>query len=260
MDCTSFKRVLMAFVDDALSIGEHLEVMHHLERCGPCRQLLEAQRAFKEALREKLGLEEAPGELRRAIFKRLAREEGLRGWFLLHRRALFSGAAAALILLFLGGGVYSHFFGAPQELIHQAVTAHSVYYQGEAPLETSSSDLASLASWFKARLPFDVYLPSFRHKNWRLLGARLCLLMGKRNAHLFYRINGRKASLFIMEGKVSPLPAAGGWEKGGLRFHSYNDDSYWVIIWEKSGSIYTLVLDRSGEAEELKTVLAMVSP
>lgn len=260
MDCASVKKLLMAFVDDALSVREHLDVIHHLEKCGPCRRLMEAQRAFKQAIKDKLGLEKAPGELRRTILKRLAREEGLWGWLLFHRRAFLSGVAVALIVLFLGGAVYSHFFGAPRELIRQAITVHNAYYQGEPPMELASSDQARLASWFKARLPFDFYFPSFKDKNSRLLGARLCLLMGQRNAHLFYRLNGRKASLFVMGKKDSLLPAAGGWEKGGLRMHSYYDEGYWVIIWEKAGCIYTLVLESSGGREELRRVLAMVSP
>ena len=61
MDCNEVADNLQLLVDDELPEETIQEIRTHLENCGGCIQKFEAEKAFKEVLREKICKKCAPG-------------------------------------------------------------------------------------------------------------------------------------------------------------------------------------------------------
>lgn len=111
--------------------------------------------------------------------------------------------------------------------------------QGRAELETTEAE--QVARWFSERLHFPVRVPTLRDGS--LEGARLCFLLGGRIALLFYEVEERPLSLFVLEGGTVDLSGAQFEEHGGKRLCRASRSGYQLVVWEDAGLVYAMVSD-----------------
>jgi anti-sigma factor RsiW len=89
-----------------------------------------------------------------------------------------------------------------EEIAQALVADHIHYLQEPDALEIASADPTTIAEWFHERVPFPVQIPHLN--NGRLLGGRLCTLLGRKAALVLYERGGKRLSLFTLGADAVP--------------------------------------------------------
>jgi len=179
---------LTGYVDGELPPDEAARVTEHLRACASCREQVEAERSLRERLRGLPAAEPRAGferELRARL--RAARPSPFR--FLL---PLAAALVMGLIWAARGPGVvawelsrdHDHCFGSER-----------------LPAEVFTSDAAAAVARLWSAGPLRVALPDAVGE-LELVGGRRCPLADRRVVHLFYAVDKRRVSVFLLPGAV----------------------------------------------------------
>ena len=97
-----------------------------------------------------------------------------------------------------------------------------------------ASETATVANWLGRYVPFAVHMPVLPHA--QLEGGRLCFLQGQRGVVLWYRVDGRLVSYYIMPRTAHDhaVPALSS-------FHQGAEAGYRVVAWRQDGLLHALV-------------------
>ncbi len=224
----------------------------HLAQCDSCEEIFRDEREFLDWLRPRLPMERTPGELRERIVRGASERVGLRERDASmpaaapRRRAAIAvvAVAAASILLF----VISQNETPPGafELETALVEDHIRYLPAAGRAEFPSSNATSVSSWFSDKLHFPVRAPVLSRGS--LIGSRLCFLMGQRVALLFYEVEERPLSLFVLDGASVDLSQARFEDYEGKPLRRSSRSGYQVMLWQDRGLVYAMVSELSAEA------------
>jgi anti-sigma factor RsiW len=175
-----------AYVDGVLPAESRAEVEAHLAACPACRE----QEAFERGLRERMRALPAL-ELPTALEARVRRE--------LRRRPVPAAVrwlplAAGLVLALLWGR------GAAPFVAWELARDH-VHCFGREKLhaEVWTSDAGELAEWYRQH-GTDVPLIPSAGGGVELVGGRICPLLDRKVAHLYYAGEKRHLSVFVVPG------------------------------------------------------------
>jgi anti-sigma factor RsiW len=126
-----------------------------------------------------------------------------------------------------------------------AVHAHRQHLQGNLALDVRSDSQQMLNEWFKAKslpleLPASPAAPG-EERPYRLQGARLVKVAGKRAAFIAYQMQTGPVSLIVTPDSVAA--ASGGVTEDFKRvsFHYRTVAGYKVVTWSLHGQTYALV-------------------
>lgn len=174
-----------AFVDGELEPDVRGRIETHLAGCSTCSE----QAAFERALRRRLQalpVPEAPPGLEPAVRRRLraARRVPL-------VRVLLP-LAAALVAAFLWGRA-----GTAALALQLSRDHGHCYGLAHLPAEVLASRIESVDAWFAQRGRRLPPLPS-AGAGFELVGARLCPLIDRKVAHLYYTDERRRLSVFVI--------------------------------------------------------------
>lgn len=97
MTCVEARRYLDPFHDNELEMERNLEVLKHLNLCAECASIFDAERAAREAMRERWRAEGAPPGLRARCREAIASRS--RGWIAASAAAAASLAVALALLV-----------------------------------------------------------------------------------------------------------------------------------------------------------------
>ena len=224
MDCERLRPLIPAYADGELGVAEGLEIEAHLSRCRTCQALYEAQRGFRELIRDRAPRAKAPPELKGRIIRDM---KGLGG-----RR--FS-PLWALPLIAIIAFIYLSFMRTPG-VIRELVAQHAFYSQLARPAELSSSEAAQVAFWLKSNLPAfsRVAVPDLKHVGIQLLGGRLSQISERPLAYVLYQKDGALISLFA-------LPKEGVFPSRGRDYYRREYKGFRVLLWDVGGMTYGLV-------------------
>jgi anti-sigma factor RsiW len=178
------------YVDGALAPAERVEMEAHLASCANCRTQAETERALRARLLS-LPHPEFPPALESTVRARLVyAPRQPRAW-----RVLLP-LAAALVLAFLWVR------GAPGLVATQLAWDHGhCFGKAKLPAKVWSSDPAVIERWFADRGTAVPRAPE-SVAGLTLVGARYCLLMDRRVAHIYYADRERRLSLHVVPGPV----------------------------------------------------------
>ena len=181
---------ITGYVDGALAPAERAQVEAHLHTCPSCRAQADAERALRARL---LGLPhpDFPVPLESSVRARLVHApQPRRPW-----RVLLPLAAALVLALFWVRGM-------PGLIASELAWDHGHCFGKEKlPAKVWSGDPAVIERWFGdqgtqvPRAPESV-------AGMTLVGARYCLLMDRRVAHLYYADTEHRLSLHVVPGPV----------------------------------------------------------
>lgn len=253
MTCQDTLPLLRDLVDRELGADEARQVGEHCVACRDCGGRLEAERDLKRAVRERFRPGPAPAGLAGAIARRVREEAGRPGpWGSWWSMRPVRYAAVAAVLVAAAVGVRGLLVPSPVEdrpasaMASELVDDHIRYAAVQAPTEVATTDPAEAERWFAPRLGTAVPLPRFERQGMRLLGGRLCYVLDRRVALLFYEWDGRRDSLFVMDpAGLSAAPAPE--DPFSVARAVETVKGYRVACWTKAGRMYALVSDRTPE-------------
>jgi anti-sigma factor RsiW len=191
---------LSAYIDGALRRDEELSLRFHLDDCGSCREKVKVLLALKDTVARNAEFYPVPAILRESLRSRLQPSP----WSFLRRPWVLRPVIAFALLLAVVSVAWWWRDGGTQqryEAIARALVADHMQSLHVSNLsDIASADPSTLAAWFQERVPFPVLIPQPR--DVRLLGGRLCSLLGHHGAVVFYEHQGTRLSLFTMAADI----------------------------------------------------------
>ena len=249
MTCQDALPLLRDLADRELGPDEARQVEEHCAECRDCSGRLEAERDLKGAVRARFRPGPAPAGLAGLIDRRVREDAGRPSrWSSLwsRRPVRYVAAAAALVAAAIGVKAFlepSRVADSPASaMVAELVDDHIRYLGVREPTEVATADRGEAERWFGTRLDHAVALPRFDEGRTRLLGGRLCYVLDRRVALLFYEHDGRRLSLFVMG--AQGLPNAPPPEQAEALERAVEEaKGYGVTCWTKEGRMYALVAD-----------------
>lgn len=202
--CTKTLEELNVYLDSELGPEEAQAFQHHLDTCASCREQVRILAVLEDAVRRSAEISAVPQTLREYV-SALPRHSR---WSFLGKSPIVKTLLAFTSLLVVAGSAswWWQQNGAKsrhEEIAQVLVADHIHYLQVPDALEIASTDPAIIAAWFRERVPFPVQTPRFH--DGRLLGGRLCSLLGHQAALVFYERGGKRLSLFTLATDAVPL-------------------------------------------------------
>ena len=212
--------------------NELREAREHIRECAQCREFIEGERAFGSLLRNSIGKDKTPRELKNRVLA-MKDHKTLKSVYL--RIAV---VASLLFLVIAGYMLMPHGDGAP--VIRQIIDDH-IQFRPSPNIQISASDPEQIETWFRGKVDFSVRIPQLAAS---LRGGRLCFLDGKRFALVFYEHAGTQISLFITDRmdfeKIDN-------DKEVLvkdrKVRLVEDRGYTLLLWQERGLSYALISD-----------------
>src|SRR4029453_11919666 len=94
-----------------------------------------------------------------------------------------------------------------QKYVNEASKAYLTYTTQHVPPEVESPDDTVVTQWFNNRMGYQFKVPCITDGTTQLLGGRLCRLLDRKSAALFYKRNGVDILLFAFKGDSPPTAA-----------------------------------------------------
>ena len=202
--CAKPLEELSAYLDGELGLEEERALQRHLTVCPSCQEKLKVLAALEEAVTRSAETALVPQTLHEYVSS-LSHPSPWSFWG--SSRAAKIVPAFALLFVVVGLASWWWRHGGEKsrhEEIAQALVADHIHYlQAPDALEIASADPAILANWFQSRVPFPVQIP--RLDDGRLLGGRLCSLLGRQAALVLYERGGKRLSLFTFAADAIPV-------------------------------------------------------
>lgn len=235
MSCEEVRALLADWVDGELEEARRRAVEAHAATCPDCARRLQFERRLKELVARRGRLPEPPAYLAEKVRRRID-DRGS------SPRPVWKRLAAAVALLALVGFLARGLLGpgTGRSLARALVDDHAKFATRTDALEVAASDREGIEAWFRGRLPFEPRLP---HLAARPVGARICRVLERPCALVFYEKEECRLSLFVFEGESfgSAFPARAG------------EGRFAVCGWTEAGLRYALVSDLPpGEMERLR--------
>ncbi|HXD73535.1 MAG TPA: zf-HC2 domain-containing protein, partial [Vicinamibacterales bacterium] len=205
------------YVDGEIDHAARTRVDDHVRRCPPCHSRVTAERAVRELMhvrRPEIASEAAPDALRtrcgaladrsRSVFGARfsgATEVRARGV----RRAFKPLAIAAGVLLAVGGVSLYELTPTSTRVLAAELTADHVKCFGVVnTLVGANANAAAVEQVMADTFGWQMHVPEEAGAGLELVGARPCLYMRGRAAHLMYRHHGQPLSVFMLPQLARP--------------------------------------------------------
>jgi anti-sigma factor RsiW len=247
MSTDVFARYLQAYCDGELDVAKTLEVEGHLEVCPACRQAVEAEWAFREHLRARIGPEPVPPHVEERVISAI-NDLDRQGRSREGRRARSLAVAASVLLLALGGVLGYLIAGRaprfmPSPVLAQLVGEHVRSAQLERPVELHSGNTQQVAFWLQGRIEHPILVPDYSPMGIQLMGGRVFQLADRRVASVVYKKDGKMLSLFALSGTgykglLLSLEEA---RRQGQAFLAFESEGQQMLLWGQGEMVYALV-------------------
>lgn len=169
-------------------------------------------------------------------------------------------SAAALALMAIGGVLALKLASTSTPLTGSkfaefAASTHRQHALGSLTLDVRSNSQQTLNEWLKVKSPFSLALPVSpevpgNQQPYRLEGARLVQVGGKKAAYIAYQMRAGPASLVVTPESVAV--ASGGVEVDfeKVSFHYRMVSGYKVVTWSAKGLTYALVSEEGTKTQQ----------
>jgi hypothetical protein len=238
MRCGHARRLLWLENGPRAVTPEIAAAQTHLAECEACQQFLGDMRHLGEHLRLLAPRLHAPVAVRERVFTALARARVTVLALPPAARRVPWWMTAAVLLLACGVGLLwvtrSRHHGSAS-VGHNALSAVAEdHIRSLSDQRIMASETETVARWLGKHVPFAIHVPAL--PNAQLEGGRLCFLQGQQGVVLWYRVEDKLVSYYIMprtphEHAVPALRA----------FHQGAEAGYRVVAWRQDGLLHALV-------------------
>ena len=246
---------LERLLDGDCSAEEAARLRAHAAACEVCAKELKALEGLNKTLRDNLRNETAPPRLRAEVAKILqgGTEEPRPSGPAFTRRQMGVTALGALAAGVLGAVVVPQLIGSrrgPQDIADTLIRDFETFLFAERVLDVVTPDPAAIASWYRARLDFELPRLAAELDGYRLAGGRLCWLLDRRLASLSFEGGDGSLALYIMSAEGFALPngdPTGGAPPDATLHHR---DRFTNVIWREGDLVLGLVGNAAPERVE----------
>ena len=204
---------LSSLADGEISSAQLSTVNEHLAQCPACTSNALAQALLKTTV-ARVGQRYTPPSNLQARLAGMAKQERERSAQL--RPAAETGspgagrwsalgwaAAAAVLLLAIGTGVWQQTALLSSQTVSEVCDQHIATLAANAPPQVISSDRHTVKPWFQGKLPFSFNLPENLPADTTLDGANLTYLHNRPVAQLLYSLGRHRVSVFVQQRSTS---------------------------------------------------------
>jgi anti-sigma factor RsiW len=257
LSCDECRKYLHACLDLALDIRESLDVQEHLHTCTSCAEAAEAERTLRVFVRRYAVTPALPEHVKRQIIRHAMRTPSrYPAWwpnvFVKMRQPYWktgmAAAAAALLAAFVGLSQWSDQDDFTRKIANEASMAYRVYNNRPMPLEVEGPDDTTVTQWFYKHIGYRLPVPDMVDQKTQLMGGRLCRVLDRTGAAVFYRRQGANMLLFAFKDDKISLPAKNVIHPNAGPFYVRDVSGRQVAVWQRGGIIYSLVGDLDREA------------
>ena len=230
------------------------EVARHLAGCPKCGSAFAELRGMEKRLRQELAEDSPPRDLWRNIAmaldtveaERQRRPDPQRTW---RRLWVASAIAAAALLVWIGvdRADSARDLANPKhpQAIADSVNDFIAYkLSGRAP-DIASNDMTAIGAWFSGKIKFPLPDIDAESTGFKLIGSRLCYLMGRNLPALIFGKGDRVVSLYVMDSKHIELPDRGGEAVSAPAARGFRFKDHDALIWRNEGLVVVAVGDVS---------------
>jgi anti-sigma factor RsiW len=230
MNCVEFKNWIRDV--NAHDPADRQEAKSHMAVCPKCEKLYTLDRAIEQRFSETLAEIDPPGDLYTKIKQDLP-VEPIRRKKPAMRWRMVAPALAAAVVVFL---VFIIYPGGPiHDIDHIGSLALANHLDDRQSMAFNAGEINDIAAWFVKRIGFAAAPPKLLDQGFVFQGARQCKLGSNDAAYLYYKNNGKKCSLFI----INP---------DDLKFKLKRNKNYFIDIknhdvrvWTEDGLVYAMV-------------------
>lgn len=250
MNCGEIQSLIHAYVDGELDLVRSVEIEGHLRGCKACSSAHQTQVALRKTFRSNPIRFNAPGGLRAKIERELRKTEDAAThsrqfpWLATWR---WAGAAAAVLLAALLGGILGHEYRPPAAdnlLAEEVIASHVRSLMANHLADVPSSDQHTVKPWFNGKLDFSPPVKDLASAGFPLIGGRMDYLDGRPVAALVYQRAKHIINLFVWP---STEASTG---------QTVTRQGYHVIHWTDAGMTYWAVSDLN--EKELGDFVALI--
>jgi anti-sigma factor RsiW len=222
--CEDVERDLDSYVDRELDPGAAAAVRDHLAACAACR-LRVSEREMLGRLVRSAPFYPAPDRLRARVSARLTRVASI--------RALASWAAAAVVVVAVGGGIALMRSPATRDsaMVDEVVSGHVRSLMADHLFDVRSTDQHTVKPWFLGRIDFAPPVVDLADAGFPLVGGRLDYLGGRPVAALVYQRNQHTINVFVAPERDGGFAAVSARSIRGFHVHHWVRDgmSFWAV-------------------------------
>lgn len=252
MTCKSIEpELLMAWVDGELELDAARQVASHVAICPNCYEAAEGLRTETDALRQALGRDGVPTKLWAQITAQMPAEivpampTTLFGGMLarISKPVLGAALAASIMIAVLATTGAVSVRGTPEytlaTIASETTQDYVTFRESQLVLDVASDDPAETLSWLDDRI--DGAFPQIADNvlDYRLIGGRLCLLLGQRLGALTYADGSDQITVYVM---MAPTAASSDdRQRGTEQTARYMENGVSSIVWSEDGLAIAIV-------------------
>jgi len=230
MNCNDFQYWLLT--RDVFSNNENQDVLDHLQVCDHCKALYNTDLELEKRIQTTLHQKEIPKSLYDQIDLTIDHAKNP----VMTAKQKIAGLILIVALIFIV--TVMAFFNKPfryqnlQQLSNKAIVLH---LKGNTTMSFSADEIKQATVMMSQKLKFNVAIPDFKDRGYKLLGGRLCVLGDCNIAYLFYERQNKICSLVIMDYDNLDFKMADG--------SSFSNDikGCHTDIWKEKGQVYAMV-------------------
>ena len=251
LSCADCKRYLEPFLDQALEVKESLDVEQHLIGCPACADRVDAERSFRQFIRQQATTPSlSMPDKRRIVLQAISssqprvRTGAVRQTFQMRDFFLGLTTAAALLLL-----LFKPYFSSSQsdDMMHkfanEASLTYGTYMVHRVPPEFVNGDDKIVSKWLNTNMGFRLKMPCITDRETKLLGSRLCRLLDRKSATMIYERNGTNLLLFAFKDGHLKMPEKYKVKTPGPELYIRTISGRPVAMWNYGGMTYSMVGD-----------------
>jgi anti-sigma factor RsiW len=254
MRCDEARELIGAFIDGEASHAKAQALRDHASSCASCESEIADVRRMGLELR-RVGRVGASARLRSRLHTALAAESAdaqratpvtrASPWLRQAAALAAVGLVSVLLASLVTFAVMRHVAGDTR-LDRDVVSAHIRSLLQDSPIQVASADPHTVRPWFNGRVEFAPAVKDLAAEGFRLAGARLDYIAGRRVGALVYMRRLHVVNVFVW-----PSP---GDEDAAPRLIQLN--GYNLISWNRSGLAYWAVSDlNAAELRQLQGLL-----
>ncbi len=214
---------------DVHDVSEADLALKHAAKCTRCHELFQKDEQLNSVLFREMAPVAIPERLKNRIDLNIEQpgmlEKTASSWL---AKAISLGLAAMLFIYLVFP--FSAGFKS-MDTIGQYVHADHV---GHSDQHMVIHDLENLSDWCAGKVDFVVNKPELPAK-YSFVGARICALGGYDSVHLSYMVEGRRASLYIVDAEDVAFTLRKG------RKYALSMEGYDIRFWRENNKVYALI-------------------